>query len=47
MPLLLQPMELRQTPSLLRRIVRTTLLALFGSALFILALAMTVLVVTS
>jgi hypothetical protein len=46
MPLLSHPMELRRTPSLLRRIVRTSLLAMFCAALFVLGLAILVLWVT-
>ncbi len=46
MPHLSHPMELRRTPSLLWRIVRTSLLAIVCSALFVLGLAIVVLWVT-
>jgi hypothetical protein len=46
MPLLSHPMELRRTPSLARRILRTSLLALLLSVVFMLALAIAVLWVT-
>ena len=46
MPLLSHPMELRRTPSLLRRMVRTSVLAIVCASLFVLGLAIAVIWVT-